>query len=407
MTTKILKTTAQYEAALREARRLATLDPAPGTREADDLEVLALLVSEYEAKNFPLRYPDPIEAIRFRMEQMGLAQQDLVPYIGSKSKVSEVLSGKRRLTLSMIRALVGGLGIPARVLVQDTGPEDVLSGAIDWSRFPLREMAKQGYFGASGRGLVSRDSAESLIRDFLAPLGTRATPLLMKQSQHVRSDRTLEHYALTAWAAQVMRRALRDKTSGEYKPGSIDDAFMRHVAQLSWSRQGPALAREFLAKHGISLIIERHLTGTYLDGAALLLAPDHPVIGMTLRYDRLDNFWFCLMHELAHIRFHLKRNSDAFFDDLADLNIGRVDASEKQADEVAREALVPGVAWKRSAASTVRSSDAAVSLARQLHVDPAVVAGRIRYESKDFGVLSSLIGRVRPLFPEYDGGAGV
>ena len=155
------------------------------------------------------------------------------------------------------------------------------------------------------------------------------------------------------------------------------------------------------------MIIERHLTGTYLDGAALLLAPDHPVIGMTLRYDRLDNFWFCLMHELAHIRFHLKRNGEAFFDDLADLDIKKVDASEKEADEIAREALVPGVVWKRSAASTVRSSDAAVSLARQLHVDPAVVAGRIRYESKDFRVLSSLIGRVRQLFPEYQSGAGV
>ena len=407
MTAKIPKTTAEYEAALHEARRLAALDPAPGTREADDLEVLALLVSDYEAKNFPLRYPDPVEAIRFRMEQMGLAQQDLVPYIGSKSKVSEILSGKRRLTLSMIRALTSGLGIPVRALVQDSRRADVLPDEFDWRQFPVREMAARGYFGALGSGTVSRDSAEALVREFLAPLGTRATPLLTKQSQHIRSDRALERYGLTAWAAQVMRRALRNKPSGEYKAGSVDDAFMRHVAQLSWSSQAPTLAREFLTQHGISLIIERHLTGTYLDGAALLLAPDHPVIGMTLRYDRLDNFWFCLMHELAHIRFHLKRNGEAFFDDLADLDIKKVDATEKEADEVAREALVPGVVWKRSAASTVRSSDAAVSLARQLHVDPAVVAGRIRYESKDFRVLSSLIGRVRQLFPEYQSGAGV
>jgi len=404
MTTKVLKTPTEYEDALREARRLAALDPAPGTSEADDLEVLALLVSDYEARNFPIRVPDPIDAIRFRMEQMGLVQQDLVPYIGSKSKVSEVLSGKRRLTLSMIRALEGGLGIPARVLVQNSRPGEVLPGAIDWRRFPVREMATRGYFGALVSGTVSRDSAEALVRDFLAPLGTRATPLLAKQSQHVRSDRTLERYGLTAWAAQVMRRALRNKPSSEYKAGSIDDAFMRQVAQLSWSKHGPTLAGEFLAQHGISLIIERHLTGTYLDGAALILGSDHPVIGMTLRYDRLDNFWFCLMHELAHIRFHLKRNDEVFFDDL---DTKKVDASEKEADEVAREALVPGVAWKRSAASTVRSPDAAVSLARQLHVDPAVVAGRIRYESKDFRILNSLIGRVRPLFPEYEGSAGV
>src|SRR6266404_1527488 len=95
-TTRVLKTRAEYEDAL---------DPALGTGEADALEVLTLLVSDYDAKNFPIGLPDPVDAIRFRMEQMGLAQRDLVPYIGSKSKVSEVLARKRPLSLHMVRAL--------------------------------------------------------------------------------------------------------------------------------------------------------------------------------------------------------------------------------------------------------------------------------------------------------------
>jgi HTH-type transcriptional regulator/antitoxin HigA len=381
---------------------LVAIDPPLGTAEADKLELLAVLLSDYERKHFPLPDPDPIEAIRFRMEQAGLSQLDLVPYIGSKSRVSEVLAGKRRLTLAMIRALSTGLGIPLRVLVQQAdGPRVTPTPAmlLDWNRFPLREMAKRHYFGTPRATRLVRDSGEALIREFLAPLESRGHAVLTKQSNHFRSDRVSERYALLAWSARILRRALEDKPANSYRSGVIDDNFMRHVAQLSWSHQGPLLAREFLAQHGISLIIERHLSKTYLDGAAMLLDLSHPVIGMTLRYDRLDNFWFCLMHELAHVRLHLSSEGAAFFDDLE----AEGDARETEADELARELLVPFAIWRDSPASTVKSPDAAVSLARRLNVHPAVVAGRMRHESKDFTILTSLLGHVRELFPEYRG----
>ena len=113
------------------------------------------------------------------MGQMALVQQDLVLYIGSKSKVSEVLAGKRRLTLSMIRALEGGLGIPARVLVQDSRPEEVLPGAIDWRRFPVREMAIRGYFGALGSGKCPATLPKLLLEIFLPPSGQEWAPCLL------------------------------------------------------------------------------------------------------------------------------------------------------------------------------------------------------------------------------------
>jgi len=204
-----------------------------------------------------------------------------------------------------------------------------------------------------------------------------------------------------------MRRALSQKPPTPYQSGSINDDFMRQLAQLSWSSQGPRLAQEFLAQHGICLVVERHLPKTYLDGAAFFLDPNYPVIGMTLRYDRLDNFWFCLMHEVTHIRFHLGEQEQAYYDDLE--FSGKDDPRESAADELAREVLVPRRVWISSAAHDVRSSDAAVSLARQLHVHPAVVAGRMRYEWDDFTILNSLLGHrmVRPLFPEYQEGADV
>ncbi len=118
MKVKVLKNEADYEAALAEIETI--MDSAQPN--VDQLELLALLVRDYEDKHYPVDLPDPVEAIRFRMEQMGLTRKDLEQYIGSKSKVSEVLNGKRRLSLSMIHALHQGLGIPAEVLLgkQDT-----------------------------------------------------------------------------------------------------------------------------------------------------------------------------------------------------------------------------------------------------------------------------------------------
>lgn len=88
-----------------------------GTAEADLLEILSILVERYEQEHYPIASPDPIEAIKFRMEQLGLSQKDLVEFIGSRSRVSEVLSGKRRLTVDMIRSLHHGLGVPAESLI--------------------------------------------------------------------------------------------------------------------------------------------------------------------------------------------------------------------------------------------------------------------------------------------------
>ncbi|UCH93919.1 MAG: transcriptional regulator [Candidatus Aminicenantes bacterium] len=117
----IIKTDEQYEEALALVEELMDLNPEPGTGDADKLELLILLISNYEKEHFPMKMPDPIEAIKFRMEQQQLSQKDLIPFIGSRSRVSEVLNRKRPLTLKMIRHLYKGLGIPAEVLIQEPG----------------------------------------------------------------------------------------------------------------------------------------------------------------------------------------------------------------------------------------------------------------------------------------------
>ena len=112
-----IRTEADYEKALE---RLETIfDAKIGTPEGDEAEVLSILIEKYEEQHYPIDMPDPIEAIKFRMDQMGMKQKDLAEVIGLKSRVSEILNRKRKLTLDMIRKLSTTLHIPTEVLVQD------------------------------------------------------------------------------------------------------------------------------------------------------------------------------------------------------------------------------------------------------------------------------------------------
>ncbi len=399
MINKVIRGREEYDAALSEIDRLIDRDPAPGTPEGERLELVAVLARDYEARTLPKVAVDPVDAIRFRMEQQGLRQRDLVPFIGSKSKVSEVLSGKRPLTLAMIRALHAGLGIPAEALLAHRDPAMLQPPGFEWQRFPLREMASRGWIDATARDL--RSKGEELVRQFLAPLGRSEAALAMyRQTGHMRSGRRVDQYALTAWTAQILRRAEGVSTPAAYEPGTITLDLMREVATLSWSEQGPRLAREFLEKRlGIPVIVERHLPGTHLDGAAIQGAKG-PVIGLTLRHDRLDNFWYCLMHELVHVSKHLTADARRFYDDL-DADPSQ-DAREREADEIAGEALIPAEAWAAAPARSLHSSEAVRDLANKLRIHPAIVAGRIRHESHRFRVLSELVGRgeVRKVFEE-------
>lgn len=117
MNIRPIRTEDDYRAALRELSAYFDNEPTPGTDEGDRFEILATLVEAYEARQFPIEAPDPIEAIRFRMAQGSLTVKDLVPSIGQPNRVYEVLNRKRGLTLDMIRKLHRNLGIPAQSLL--------------------------------------------------------------------------------------------------------------------------------------------------------------------------------------------------------------------------------------------------------------------------------------------------
>ena len=193
------------------------------------------------------------------------------------------------------------------------------------------------------------------------------------------------------WGTRIRRKA-------DYEPGTVTPSFLKKVARLSGFEDGPRLAKELLSKHGIALAIAPHLPRTYVDGAALRLSDGRPVIGLTLRHDRIDNFWFCLLHELAHVGRHLDTNEgNAFIDDqtLRGVEGRREDPKETQADEWAQEALVPRILWLGKPArhgSGYPTPMAVMNLARALQVHPAIVAGKIRYEKQNYRLLSQFVG---------------
>jgi HTH-type transcriptional regulator/antitoxin HigA len=389
MTSKVIRNQDEYQSALSEISALIDQDPTPDSPEGERLNLLTVLVRDYESQTLSKAFVDPLEAIRFRMEQSGLRQRDLIPFIGSKGRVSEVMAGKRPLSLSMIRALHTGLGIPAESLLSSRDPALLEPSGFEWGKFPISEMIAYGWIKASARDVKTK--GEELLRSFFAPLGNPEAVLARyRQTGHVRSGRKVDHWALTAWTAQVLRRAVLMDTPVTYVAGSITLDRMREIAKLSWSEQGPRLAQEYLRLHlGILVVVEPHLSHTHLDGAAIQ-GPKGPVIGLTIRHDRLDNFWFCLMHELAHVDKHLTTDARRFCDDLDAEALE--DAREREADAIAGEALIPSGTWIDSPAYSLHSAEAVQELANRLRIHPAIVAGRIRKESGRFKILSEFVG---------------
>jgi HTH-type transcriptional regulator/antitoxin HigA len=393
---KVIRTAEDHAEALTMIAELLKLDPAPESEAGEKLSLLTTLVMDYETSQFPETLPDPIDAIIFRMEQQHLKPADLIPYIGSRSKVSEVLSRKRPLTLSMIRSLEAGLGIPAKVLVKESD-EFRNAEAVAWNRFPLKEMRKRGYF--EGLATATAD-LKALMEAFFQPVGSPAHFFGKLRKSSYRSLRQMDKHALIVWATYVAKKARAIKHVSPFDHDVLSLDFMRELARLSVQDNGPLLARDFLRQNGVTLVIEPHFPQTYLDGAVIMDGTNVPIIGLTLRHDRVDNFWYTLMHELAHLQLHYHQNVNFFFDDLD--SAGTEDGTEREADNFAGEALVPAGKWENSPARLIPSAIAAESLARDLGIHTAIVAGKMRHEIGRYVYLNSIISsaKVRQHFPE-------
>ena len=397
MNPKIIKSEEDYNIALNRIEEI--FDAKSGSPEFDEMELLVKLVEIYEDEKYPISAPDPISAIKFRMEQQGLKSKDLIPYIGSKSKVSEVLSGKRALSLNMIRKLNEGLGIPAEVLIKETGKtlpdSSIMKHGIN---FPFTEMFRRGWFKDFYNGTLNeaKELKEELIIKFIGLFNINDFAISYNRKSESQAEPENINDILMAWRIRVMNKAITEKLPAWNKE-VLTDEFFFELAKLSYFQEGPKLAKEFLNKAGIHFVIEQHLDKTHLDGSSMLMPDGSPLIALTLRYDRLDSFWFTLFHELAHVQKHLTEIKMAYFDDMFNEMNKKI---EKEADAYAKQMLIQDSLWKSSGLRITSSTAEIKAFASQLRINPAIPAGRLRYENKNYSVFTNLIGNgaVREMF---------
>ena len=387
MNCKIVKNESDYAEAVARLEHLGDCERL-SAEEADEMEFLTLTLEKYDRENNRIDLPDPVEAIKFRMEQENLSRKDMAVYLGSEAKVSEVLNRKISLSLNMVRALAEGLDIPVEVLIQK--PENS-HATVRYSvrDYPFVEMFKRGYFNFTGALREAREKAEELLEDFFSDYNVEPNFMYCR-----KRDGDSDVNALKAWHCRVRHRMDGIKPVVEFGRKSLSDEFCRRLAALSCYSEGPKMAMEQLASIGVTVLIERHLPKTYLDGATFMMDDGRPVIGLTLRYDRWDNFWFTLMHEVGHLRLHQKAKGDCFMDNI-DSEVEAV-GDEREANEFAANMLIPQKVWADAMKRLLATRDAEVveAFSRKNFVSADIVAGRIRRETGDYARFRKLNRKV-------------
>jgi HTH-type transcriptional regulator/antitoxin HigA len=218
---------------------------------------------------------------------------------------------------------------------------------------------------------------------------------LCRRNDAMRQNAKTDTYALLAWCLKALAVSHSQKLAGSYKPGSITLDALTSLSKLSAQEDGPRRAKEALSSWGVHLICVSHLPKTYLDGAALRSVDDGaPIVALTLRYDRIDNFWFSLLHELAHVGRHFNGAVEAFVDDfsLREAPSRHEDPRENEADEWAEEALIPRDLWATAGLTSHASYSGIIAFSQRIGVHPAIVAGRVRHQTRNFRAFAPLLG---------------
>lgn len=321
----------------------------------------------------------------------GWSQKDLARKLGLREQAIQRYEAERYRSISLANYLR-----VARVLSVRLSADFLPALTKDW--LPIFEVtpseAQKVLKHARANGWLqnTNESDENginqLVRYVTEHVEMHGTPSLLRTGLNVEDHS--EDWSLLSWKAQITRRAKviieRDKV--QYRP--LDVSWLVDLVKLSKLDDGPVRARALLKEHGIILIVEIHIPGMRVDGAAFLV-DQIPVIGITLLRDALDNFWFTLLHEVGHVILHYRTGLAAgFFDDSESM---QVDEFEEEANKFAANMLIPEELWSRSPARIAKTVAPIECFAEQLGISSAIVFGRIRLERKNYAIFSDKIGR--------------
>lgn len=378
---------------------------------ASEFEILSEQVRAYEAlksgtivilKAATLdELPDIL--IRARIAK-GLSQRQLAKVLGVKEQQIQRYESERyssaslRKLVQVSNALEINISEVAEFKTSSAKRDDISSMDIQWDMFPVKEMYRRNWFkDFSGSLSTAIANAEELVKKFVINAIPKPTNAFSRM--RVRANSHLNNYALLAWQCRVITLAQMMPLEGTYTASLINKDWLLGLAHVSSLKEGPRRAKEYLERSGIHLVVEPHLSHTYLDGAAILLPDGRPMVALTLRYDRLDNFWFVLFHELIHVMKHLhKGHLEDIFDDLD----AEPDELERETDQLAGAFLIADDVWETALPRYIRSVDSINEFAKELKINPAIVAGRIRKEADNYTICTEMVGQgeVRKYFPE-------
>lgn len=256
---------------------------------------------------------------------------------------------------------------------------------IRWNEFPIKEMVKRGWLSFKHK----LSPAEAVKEYFNIAAGPQYVTALHRKKFH--GGNKPNEYALLAWQARVLEKARKIVVSHDIANFEYNDSWIKDLVSLSVREGAPVEVIKLLASKGIVVVVEEHLPGTYLDGAAMMLETGHPVIALTLRHDRLDNFWFVLMHELGHVFLHLFDSLNMDFFDEEDN--AEADDLEKEADQFALDSLISPEMWNLCLSRFSMTRQTVSMDAANLGIHPSIIAGRIRRERNNYTILADLVGQ--------------
>jgi HTH-type transcriptional regulator/antitoxin HigA len=350
----------------------------------------------------------PGDIIRRELEARGWQQKDLAEIMGRPEQaISEIVNGKKQITPETAREMACALGTSAELWMnlemayrlhlaeREREEDEIQRRAQLHSKLPYSEMLRRGWI----EGRETLDEQEDEVCRFLRISSIDdEPPLALAARRSARAEP--EARALLAWACRV--QGLAEKQSvGVYAPERLRQA-VPQLLDRSVDVGSIALAPDELRNLGVRFVLVEHLPQTYLDGAVLWVNGG-PVVALTLRYDRMDNFWFTLAHELAHI---VLGHVGVYFDSFEGERPAGSD--EVEADRLAADWLLDPLAYRAFVQVGQFGSASVGAFAREVNRHPAIVVGRLQHDKLiKFGLYRKIMAKVSPYLETESGLAGL
>jgi HTH-type transcriptional regulator/antitoxin HigA len=327
----------------------------------------------------------------------GLSQRDLAGRLGMKEQQVQRYEADYYSTISLanLRKIAAFLNVEIQAKVA-AKTDDLISDLFELAhevsaqelQKVVRFVRRNDWLPEKYLSAADNDASAALIQYVASARDKFGSPALLRTG--LNTEDYHKDLSLLAWRARASEIAQTAAAKIEVEFDPTDISWLKTLVQASRQEDGPRQAERIMAEHGVALIVIPHVPGLRLDGAAFIEGAI-PVVALTIRYDRVDSFWFTLLHELGHIYLHLYSGLRLGFYD--DIDHEKRDAAELEANEFAGACIISDEQWKTSPARVTKSEGAVERLADSLSINPALLFGRIRKERGNYKIFTDRVGQ--------------